>query len=71
MPNLRVQHYPDYISAVGALEMALERPSNVYLLHKGQWHLPDTTYYVWTMVKVLDSPRSVAKMNVAVGGVEG
>lgn len=42
-------------------------PTNICFLCKTQRYLPDTTQYVWTMAKVMGSPRSRAKMRVVVG----
>jgi hypothetical protein len=48
----------------------LELPRNFCFLCKTQWYLPDLLEYVWTIVKIMDNPRSVAKVAVALG-VEG
>lgn len=43
-----------------------ELPSNICFLSKAQQYLPDTAQYVWAMVKVMDCPRSIAKVNEAI-----
>ena len=35
-----------------------ELPSNICFLYKAHQYLPDTTQYGWTMVKVMECPRS-------------